>query len=145
MHSLSGFVERWGKWEEGGSALMWMFCIRWNQLFWRWTWVTVQTFNLNLSSISSLCCHPMRRAAEDVFIYIPSVTFYLPTCKVKLSLCMPWMHMGGVEKELHQFLSSTLEWGEWLPSRCGRFTPGGATPSIHWIGVCVGPRTWTLE
>jgi hypothetical protein len=39
------------------------------------------------------------------------------------------------------FLTSALDGGEWPASRPGRFIPGKRTPSIHWIGGWVGPRT----
>jgi hypothetical protein len=43
---------------------------------------------------------------------------------------------GGVDVEIHVFLTSALVGGEWSASRPGRFTPG-----THWIGGWVGPRT----
>jgi len=39
--------------------------------------------------------------------------------ELKLSLFTPWKHEGG---ELHRFLTSSLEVGEWSGSRHGRFT-----------------------
>jgi hypothetical protein len=30
---------------------------------------------------------------------------------------------GGVEEQLHGFLTSALDWGEWSFSHPGRFTP----------------------
>jgi hypothetical protein len=35
---------------------------------------------------------------------------------------------GGVEVELHIFLTSTLDGDEWSASRPGSFTPGDAAP-----------------
>jgi hypothetical protein len=43
---------------------------------------------------------------------------------------------GGVDVQIHVFLTSALVGGERLDSRPGRFTPG-----IHWRGSWVGPRT----
>jgi hypothetical protein len=47
---------------------------------------------------------------------------------------------GGVDVEVHIFLTSALVGGEWSASGHGRFTPGERTPSTHWIGGWVGPR-----
>jgi hypothetical protein len=46
----------------------------------------------------------------------------------------------GVEVQLHAFLTSALDEGEWSVSRPGRFTPRGRAPNTPWIGDCVGPR-----
>jgi hypothetical protein len=42
--------------------------------------------------------------------------------------------MGGMDVEIHIFLTSALVGGEWSASRPGRFTPG-----THWIGGWVDP------
>jgi hypothetical protein len=42
---------------------------------------------------------------------------------------------GGVDVQIHIFLTSVLVGGEWSVSRPGRFTPG-----THWIGGWVGLR-----
>jgi hypothetical protein len=42
---------------------------------------------------------------------------------------------GGVDAEIHIFLTSALVGGEWLASRLGRFTPG-----TQWIGGRVTPE-----
>jgi hypothetical protein len=42
--------------------------------------------------------------------------------------------------ELHAFLTSGLDGGEWSASRPGRFTPGERAPLTHWMGGWVGPR-----
>jgi hypothetical protein len=47
---------------------------------------------------------------------------------------------GGLKVEIHAFLTSELDRGEWLASRLGRFTPRESVPrSNHWIGGWVGP------
>jgi hypothetical protein len=46
---------------------------------------------------------------------------------------------GGVDVEIHIFLTSALVGGEWSASRPGRFTPGERAPGTHWIGGWVGP------
>jgi hypothetical protein len=46
---------------------------------------------------------------------------------------------GGVEVQIHIFLTSALVGGEWSDSRPCRFTPGERTPGTHWIGGWVGP------
>jgi hypothetical protein len=47
---------------------------------------------------------------------------------------------GGVDVQIHIFLTSALALGEWSTSRPGRFTPGKRSPGIHWIGGSVDPR-----
>jgi hypothetical protein len=46
----------------------------------------------------------------------------------------------GVEVEIHTFLTSALDGGEWLASRPGRFTPRERAPGAHCIGGWVDPR-----
>jgi hypothetical protein len=48
---------------------------------------------------------------------------------------------GGVDVQMHIFLTSALVGGEWSASRPGCFTPGGKSPGTHWTGGWVGPRT----
>jgi hypothetical protein len=47
---------------------------------------------------------------------------------------------GGLDVEIHIFLSSALVGGEWSPSHPGRFTPEERASDIHWIRRWVGPR-----
>jgi hypothetical protein len=47
---------------------------------------------------------------------------------------------GGVDVEIHIFLTSALAGGKWSASRLGHFTPGIRAPSTHWIGGWVDPR-----
>jgi hypothetical protein len=42
---------------------------------------------------------------------------------------------GGVDVQIHIFLTSALARGEWSASRPGRFTP-----VTHWIGGWMDPR-----
>jgi hypothetical protein len=42
---------------------------------------------------------------------------------------------GGVDVQMHIFLTSAQAGGEWSASLLGRFSPG-----IHWIGGWVDPR-----
>jgi hypothetical protein len=46
----------------------------------------------------------------------------------------------GVEVQLHAFLISVLDGGEWPDSRPDRFNPRVRAPDIYWIGGWVGPR-----
>jgi hypothetical protein len=46
---------------------------------------------------------------------------------------------GGVDVQIHIFLTLELVRGEWSASRPGRFTPGERASSIHGIGGWVGP------
>jgi len=65
------------------------------------------------------------------------------TVKVMLSLCLTKHHamkmQWGVEVQLHAFLSSAIDGGEWSASRPGRFTPRKSPwyPLDRWLG---GPR-----
>jgi hypothetical protein len=63
--------------------------------------------------------------------------------KVQMSLCLA-NHLakenGGGEVQLHAFLTSALDRGEWSASRSGRFTPGERASVTHWIGGWVDPR-----
>jgi hypothetical protein len=47
---------------------------------------------------------------------------------------------GGVDVQIHIFLTLALVGGEWSASRPGRFTPGERAPGTHWIGGWVDPR-----
>jgi hypothetical protein len=47
---------------------------------------------------------------------------------------------GGVNVQIHIFLTSALAAGEWSASRPGRFAPGERAPGTHWIGGWVDPR-----
>jgi hypothetical protein len=44
---------------------------------------------------------------------------------------------GGVEVQLHAFLTSVIHGREWSSARPGRFTPG-KNPGTHWIRGWVG-------
>jgi hypothetical protein len=48
---------------------------------------------------------------------------------------------GVVDVQIHIFLTLALVGVGWLASRPGRFTPGKRSPSTHWIGGWMGPRT----
>jgi hypothetical protein len=45
-----------------------------------------------------------------------------------------------MEVQLHTFLSSALDGGEWSASRPGRFTPRERALGTHWIGGWLDPR-----
>jgi hypothetical protein len=47
---------------------------------------------------------------------------------------------GGVDVQIHIFLTSALVAGEWSASRPCLFTPGERAPGTHWIEGWVGPR-----
>jgi hypothetical protein len=49
----------------------------------------------------------------------------------------------GVEVQLHQFLTSALDGGEWSASRPGRFSLRERNPDTHWsLG---GPQGWSVH
>jgi hypothetical protein len=47
---------------------------------------------------------------------------------------------GGVDVQIHIFLTSALAGGEWSASRPCRFTSGERAPGSHLIGGWVDPR-----
>jgi hypothetical protein len=47
---------------------------------------------------------------------------------------------GGVDVQIHIFLTSALAGGEWSASRPDHFNPGERAPGTHWIGGWVDPR-----
>jgi hypothetical protein len=47
---------------------------------------------------------------------------------------------GAVELQLHAFLTSALDGGEWPASIPGRFVPRERALGTYWRGGCVGPR-----
>jgi hypothetical protein len=47
---------------------------------------------------------------------------------------------GGVDVQIHLFLTSALVGGEWSASRHCRFTPGQIATGTHCIGVWMDPR-----
>jgi len=64
--------------------------------------------------------------------------------KIELSLCLFNYHtmktFEVVEVQLHAFLTSALDGGEWSTSRLGRFTSGERAPGTHRIGGWMDPR-----
>jgi hypothetical protein len=47
---------------------------------------------------------------------------------------------GEVGVQLHAFLTSALDGGEWSDLRPGRFTSERKNPGSHWVRVWMGPR-----
>jgi hypothetical protein len=50
------------------------------------------------------------------------------------------MTHGGVEVQLHTFLTLALDGGKWSASRSCRYNPGEMIPGTQCIGRWVGPR-----
>jgi hypothetical protein len=50
------------------------------------------------------------------------------------------MRIGGVEVNLHAFLTSVLDGGEWSTSHTGHSTPRERSPGNRWIGGSVSCR-----
>jgi len=50
---------------------------------------------------------------------------------------------GGMDVQLHAFLASALDVGEWSDSRTDRFTPRERAAGTRWIGGWVGHTTPT--
>jgi len=59
--------------------------------------------------------------------------------KVNLSLSPPCRHREGLEVNLHLFLISALDWGEWSAS-CPAAWILEMNPCTNWIGGWLGPR-----
>jgi hypothetical protein len=47
---------------------------------------------------------------------------------------------GGVDVQIHIFLTSALAGSEWSAARPGRFTHREKAPGTHWVGGWVDPR-----
>jgi hypothetical protein len=47
---------------------------------------------------------------------------------------------GGVDVQIHIFLTSALAGGEWSTWRPWCFTPGETAPGVHWLGGWVVPK-----
>jgi hypothetical protein len=66
--------------------------------------------------------------------------------KVKLFLYLSYHHSmktyWGVEVQLHTFLTSVLDGGEWSNSRPGRFIPGRKNPRYLLDRRLGGPQSW---
>jgi len=45
-----------------------------------------------------------------------------------------------MEVQLHTFLTTALDGGEWSASHPSYYTPRERDPGTHWIGGWVGPR-----
>jgi hypothetical protein len=63
-----------------------------------------------------------------------AVTTAAQKSKSKSLLSTPWWHIGGLEVQLHTFLTSALNGSEWLISRPRQLYPRER------IGDLVGPR-----
>jgi hypothetical protein len=48
---------------------------------------------------------------------------------------------GGVDVQIHIFMTSALAGGEWSASRPCRFIPSERAPGTHWVGGCLDPKT----
>jgi hypothetical protein len=47
---------------------------------------------------------------------------------------------GGVDVQIHIFLTSTIVGGGWSPLCPDHFNPRGRAPGTYWIGGWLGPR-----
>jgi hypothetical protein len=83
--------------------------------------------------------HPLSAVREYIYTYPPYWRSFTRLCwdRVKLPLCLK---IGAVEVQLHVFLISALDGGEWSASWPGCFILGVRVPATHWIGGWVGPR-----
>jgi hypothetical protein len=71
----------------------------------------------------------------------------LVNVKVKLFLCLTKYHImktyGVMEVQLHAFLTSALDGGEWSVSRHTRFIPRKGARCVYWLGDWVPEPVWT--
>lgn len=63
-----------------------------------------------------------------IAIFIYTQPELLDEYKLKLFLYMSWRYMGGIDIQLHTFLTTDSDTGEWSPSWAGRFSPQGKSP-----------------
>jgi hypothetical protein len=77
--------------------------------------------------------------------YAPShgFTAWCIITKVKVPCNTPCSHRGGVKVQLHSFLNSALDVGEWLTPRSGRFTSEKKKARSPLYIRLVGPRGWS--
>jgi hypothetical protein len=84
------------------------------------------------------CLHP------SSLQLLPQVDLYCKKVKA-MCLCLTKRHAmktyGGVEVQLHAYLTPGIDGGEWSASGPGRFTLKEGAPGTHWIGGWMGPRT----
>jgi hypothetical protein len=74
------------------------------------------------------------RSNEVIYVYEIKV-------KVKLSSHYEGVLGEWIYRQLHAFLTSALDGGEWSASRFGRPNPRERASVTHWIGGWVGFRT----
>jgi len=66
--------------------------------------------------------------------------------KVKLILSWTWGHRGGVETQLHSFLISALDGGEWVNFNPYLPYPREGTPvPIEWEAAWLGPAASSVD
>jgi hypothetical protein len=121
------------------------------------------TCSMNGENDYKLCAKTCQgKKPRDIYTYISfskqilhREVSYFTTGKLNLSLCLTKYHVWtrkrrfvkhhnintytGVKLQLHAFLTSALDGGEWSAARPGRFTPGVRAPGTYWIGRWVGP------
>ena len=71
---------------------------------------------------------------------LPMLSGTLTNKREKLSLSTPLRHRGGAEAELHSFLMSAVDGGDWLTSRSCRFPPRGRKPRYPLKKGLCGPH-----
>jgi hypothetical protein len=82
--------------------------------------------------------HPCKPIPSDLFPYgFPAETWYALLISLIKGKVVPVLNLikhyamkayGGVDVQIHIFLTSALVGGEWSASRSGRFTPGKELP-----------------
>lgn len=83
---------------------------------------------------------PLFQWSQSSYNYLSRYTD-LVTKVVELPLSVSWRYEVGGEVQLHSFLTSALDGGDWSNSHVSCFHPTALkNPSAHWIGGWVGAR-----
>jgi len=77
--------------------------------------------------------------------HVPGTFFSVRTGEVKLFLCMPLRHVGGVDLNFHPFVNLSLHVCDSLASGFDLFTPGEIYSGMDWKSGLVGPRVVWLQ
>jgi hypothetical protein len=94
---------------------------------------TVWSYSWKSECSRNMCWSKLMHS--NVSLNCMTVNFISLEGKVNLKLSLSfstWRNIGGVEIQLHAFLTSILDGGEWSASRSGRFTPRERALGTHW-------------
>jgi hypothetical protein len=127
------------------SRKPWLTLLAECQLTWN-RWRLGERLTLCICSLL-FCCHfipctLLRRSVKrNANFVIPRLYNKKYSCRCALTIKHYTVRTYGGDVYMHEFLISVLVGGEWSASRPGRFTPGEISPTTHWIGNWVAPRS----